>query len=168
MRKILVFITLALALCVIGANAQSFQVEKASKVKANGKDVTPGQVINENTTIKIDNNGYLLFVDTQNKKRYYINVSCKSKVKKLIKKAKAPMKVTKSYLESLFSQDKDRDKYASAGSVNRGEEGDATLSEFALMDFTRGDELPDSVPEPIGLDVLTTTEDTISVYYIIP
>lgn len=168
MRKIFVFIALALVFCLIGASAQPYQVEKASKVKANGRDVIPGQILDNNTNIKIDDNGYLLFLDTQNKKRYYINVKCKNKVKNLIQRAKSPMKVTQSYLESLFLEKQDKDKYASAGSVNRGEEEEAQLSEFALMDFTRGEELPDSVPEPIGINVLTSTEDTIFLYYIIP
>jgi len=168
MRKTLVFITLIMALCFISANAQSYQVEKASKAKANGKAITIGQTLNENATIRIEDNGYLLFVDVNNNKRYYINTSCNNKIKKLIKKAKAPMRVTKSYLESLFTQSQEKDKYASAGSVNRGDEGEAELSDFALMDPTRGDELPDSIPAPIGIDVLTTTEETISVYYIIP
>ena len=168
MRKILVFITLIMALCFISANAQTYQVEKASKAKANGKAITIGQTLNENTTIRIEDNGYLMFVDVKNNKRYYINTSCNKKIKKLIKKAKAPMKVTKSYLESLFTQNQDKDKYASAGSVNRGDDAEAVLSEFALMDHTRGDELPDSVPTPIGVDVLTTTEETVTVYYIIP
>ena len=168
MRKTLVFITLIMALCFISATAQSYQVEKASKAKANGKAITIGQTLNENATIRIEDNGYLLFVDVNNNKRYYINTSCNNKIKKLIKKAKAPMRVTKSYLESLFTQSQEKDKYASAGSVNRGDEGEAELSDFALMDPTRGDELPDSIPAPIGIDVLTTTEETISVYYIIP
>lgn len=168
MRKTLVFFTLIMALCFISANAQSYQVEKASKAKANGKAITIGQTLNENATIRIEDNGYLLFVDVNNNKRYYINTSCNNKIKKLIKKAKAPMRVTKSYLESLFTQSQEKDKYASAGSVNRGDEGEAELSDFALMDPTRGDELPDSIPAPIGIDVLTTTEETISVYYIIP
>ena len=168
MRKIFVFITLIMALCFISANAQPYQVEKASKAKANGKVITIGQTLNENVTIRIEDNGYLLFVDVNNNKRYYINTSCNNKIKKLIKKAKAPMRVTKSYLESLFTQSQEKDKYASAGSVNRGDEGEAELSDFALMDPTRGDELPDSIPAPIGIDVLTTTEETISVYYIIP
>ena len=41
MRKILVFITLIMALCFISANAQTYQVEKASKAKANGKATIP-------------------------------------------------------------------------------------------------------------------------------
>ena len=157
-----------MALFSILANAQSFIIEKASRAKANGKTITVGQVIDKNTTIKIEDNGFLMFVDNLNNKRYYINTSCNRKVQKLIKKSKAPIKVTKNYLESLFTQNQDRDKYSSAGSVNRGDEGDAELSDFASMEITRGDELPDSVPEPIGLDILTTTEETISIYYIIP
>ena len=34
MRKTLVFITLIMALCFLSANAQPYQVEKASKAKA--------------------------------------------------------------------------------------------------------------------------------------
>ena len=163
MRKIFVFIILSLAICFIGAYAQAFRVEKASKVKANGKNVTLGQMIDEKTTIKIDKNGYLMFVDTKNKKRYYINFSCKKKVKDLIKGAPAPMKVTKSYLESLITQNQDKDKYASAGSVSRGPEDDDPLYEFALAYLTLGDVSSDSVPELIGVDTVKTTEDTISV-----
>lgn len=168
MKKIFALITMALTLCYLSVKAQSFQVEKAFKAQANGKTITVGQSINENTTIKIDDNGYLLFVDNKNKKRYYINTSCKTKVKKLIGKAKAPMQVTMSYLESLFIQNQNNDRYSSAGSVNRGDEGEAALSDFALTEITRGEELPDSVPKPIGVDVLTTTEKTISLYFIIP
>lgn len=86
MRKIFVFITLMMTLCFISANAQPYQVEKASKVKANGKVITIGQTLNENATIRIEDNGYLLFVDTKSNKRYYINTSCNNKIKKLIKK----------------------------------------------------------------------------------
>ncbi len=168
MKKFFATITSALVLCLICANAQSFLVERASNVKANGKDVISGQMIDESTNIKIDGNGYILFFDTKSHKRYYINVKCNNKVKELTKRAKSPMRVTKSYLESLFTENQGKDKYASAGSVNRGDDGEAQLSEFAQTEITRGDELPDSVPEPIGVDVMTTTEDTISIYYIIP
>lgn len=164
MRKIFVFIILSLAICFVGAYAQTFRVEKASKVKANGKNVTSGQMIDEKTTIRIDKNGYLMFVDTKSKKRYYINFSCKKKVKDLIKGAPAPVKVTKGYLESLITQNQDKDKYASAGSVSRGPiDDDYLLYEFALAYLTFGDATNDSVPERIGVDTLKTAEDTISV-----
>lgn len=158
-----------MVLCLIGANAQPFLVEKVSKAKANGKTISAGQVLNENTTIKIEDGGYLLFVDNNNHMRYYINKSCNEKLIKLIKKAGTPMKVTKSYLESLFKQNQDKERASSAGSVYRGDDEDtAELSEFALTGLTRGEELPDSVPEPIGVNVLTTTKETISLYFIIP
>lgn len=158
-----------MVLCLIGANAQPFLVEKVSNAKANGKTISAGQVLDENTTIKIENGGFLLFVDNNNHMRYYINTSCNEKIKKLIKKAGAPMKVTKSYLESLFTQNQDKDRASSAGSVHRGDDDDAPeMSDYALTGLTRGDEIPDSVPEPIGVNVLTTTKETISLYFIIP
>lgn len=156
-----------MVLCFICANAQPFLVEKVSKAKANGKNIATGQILDENTTIKIDDGGYLLFVDNKNHMRYYVNSSCNAKIKKLIKKANAPIKVTNSYLESLFTPSQNNDRASSAGSVHRGDD-EATLSDFALTGYTRGDELPDSVPSPIGVNVLTTTEDTISLYFIIP
>ena len=69
MRKILVFITLIMALCFISANAQSFQVEKASKVKFGDQKVKVGMSLKNNDIVTIDNNGYLLLVDKNSKNR---------------------------------------------------------------------------------------------------
>ena len=59
MKKILIFITLNMVLCLIGANAQPFKVEKAYKVKVSDKKVTPGMSLKENDIINIDR--YLVY-----------------------------------------------------------------------------------------------------------
>ena len=156
-----VLIILALAFCLIHFDAHTFQVERTYKAQADGKAITAGQTIDENTTIKIDDDGFLLFVDNENKKRYYINTSCHLTVKKLIGKAKAPMQVTMSYLESLFTQEQ-TDKYTSAASVNRGDGNEGKASVFG-----KGDKQPDSVPKSTS-EADSTPEETISLYHIIP
>ena len=168
MKKILIFLSLALlvilalTLWFAGGNVQTFQVEKAYKAKADGKEMSAGQTIDENTIVKIDDGGYLLFVDNENKKRYFINTSCYLKVKKLVGKAKAPTQVTMSYLESLFKKEQN-DKYTSAGSVNRGDGSDGEASAFGC-----GPEQPDSAPKSTGEPNTTTPEETISLYLITP
>ena len=168
MKKTLVFISLALlislalTLSFCGDDPQTFRVEKAYKAQADGKVITAGQTINENSTIIIGNDGYILFVDSQNKKRYYINTSCNLKLSELIGKAKAPMQVTMSYLESLFTKNQN-EKYTSAGSVNRGEGEDGSPSVFIP-----GAERLDSAGKPIGANDTTAADETIYLYHIIP
>ena len=167
MKKTIIFISfvlivLVLALCFIDFDKQTFQVERAYKALADGKEITAGQTIDENTTIKIDDDGYILFVDNENKKRYFVNTSCHLTVKKLIGKAKSPMQVTMNYLESLFTKEQN-DKYTSAASVNRGDGNEGKTSVFG-----QSDELPDTAPKSPNETDSTTPEETISLYHITP
>lgn len=120
MKKILLFIMLVVALCVIGASAQTFKVEKALKAKANGTAITAGQTLNEKTTIEIGDGGYLMFVDNKSHKRYYIDSKCNKQIKAILKQnKKKPIKVTMGDVAPMISHLEGKDRYSSTGSVVR-------------------------------------------------
>lgn len=152
-RKKIIFLSIALialaavlCFCFLGADggAMPYRVEKAYNVASYGNNVTEGQIIDGNTEITIDNRGYIMFLDTISKKRYLVNTPCKAKVKELIGKANKPQNVTKNYLEALFSQKQEKDKYSSAGRVCRGGDHEEVLTDS------------------------TSAEDVISVCYVVP
>ena len=169
MKKILVFITLNMVLCFIGANAQPFQVEKAYKVKVSDKKVTAGMSLKENDIINIDNNGYLLIVDVQTKNRYYINFSCRSKVSNLIKKGKNPMTVTTTFIDKFFSSPRRNTDYASSGNIIRGDEDEN------LMPVSQKAELADKenpkeeiAPTTIEMDSSDIDGETVTLFIVMP
>lgn len=168
MRKLLVFITLIMALCFISANAQSYQVEKAFKVKVGDKKATIGMSLTEKDIINVDNNGYLIFVDVKSKKRYYVNHPCRSKVANLVKKAQSPMKVTKSFLDAILTAPRTNTDYASAGSIYRGEEDELKPIEFDVP-MANADSLGmKDIPESIEVDPNLIEGETITLYFVIP
>ena len=127
MKKILVFTVLCL---VIGVSAsakapksktpktKTYKVEKTFEVYTGNSKVESGATITANSVIEIKANGYLMFVDNSGKKRYYVNRSCKSKVKDLIAQVKNPKSVSKSFLEEMMTKSQ-RFQYSSAGNVER-------------------------------------------------
>ena len=167
MRKIFVFIALALVFCLIGASAQPYQVEKAFKVKIDNKKITIGTTLGNNDIVEIDNNGYLLIVDQKSKKRYYINYPCRSKLSNLIKKAKSPMKVTKSFLETVLTKRSNTD-YASAGNVYRGDNEELLESMNSDRIATHQSPILDSIPESILIDSTLIEGDTVTLYFVLP
>ena len=167
MRKILVFITIT-ALCFISANAQSFQVEKASKVKLGDKNVTVGMSLNNDDIVTIDNNGFFLFVDKKSKYRYYINYPCRSKIANLIKKAQSPITVTKTFLDTVLSSRRTNTDYASAGSIYRGEDNEA-MKPLAQAEIIKTDtHNTDSIPSSIEIDSSMLEGETITLYFVLP
>ncbi len=168
MRKILVFITLIMALCFISANAQSFQVEKASKVKLGDQKVKVGMSLKNNEIVTIDNNGYLLLVDKKSKNRYYVNYPCRSKIANLIKKAQSPITVTKSFLDTVLSSRRTNTDYASAGSVYRGEENEELMPLVPAEMLKNDAHSTDSIPNSIEIDSSMIEGETITLYFVLP
>ncbi|MBR5118443.1 MAG: hypothetical protein IK100_07345 [Muribaculaceae bacterium] len=124
MKKILLFIVFCL---VIGVTASAkpnksapttYKVEKAFNVYQGGSEIKVGSTISPATVVEIKGNGYLMFVDNNAKKRYYVSRKCKSTVKSLVVEVKKPKSVSKIYLEQMMTDSK-RYEYSSAGNVER-------------------------------------------------
>lgn len=100
------------------AKVKTYKVEQVNKVYVDDNLVAMGSSINGNTVIEIKSNGYLMFVDNDAKKRYYVSRVCKSMLKDLVSEVKKPKSVAKSFLESVMTKNKRAD-YSSAGNVER-------------------------------------------------
>lgn len=96
----------------------TYKVEKAYEVYCNGDRVPEGSELKGNSTIEVKSNGYLMIVNTNAKKRYYISKAIKAKVEDVVKEATKPKSVSKVYLESLINK-KRNDRSNSYGNVER-------------------------------------------------
>ena len=160
---------MALILCCFSVKAQSFQVEKAHKVKVADKKVTTGMSLSENDIVSIDNNGYLLLVDMKSKNRYYVNFPCRSKVANIIKKGKNPITVTKSFLESFFTSQRRNTDYASAGNVIRGDEDDDLMSvEQKAEIINKNNPTGEIPPAAIEMEPNLVEGETVTLFIVLP
>ena len=137
MKKILLLIVLCL---LVGATADAaqkgkkkatktkakttavatYKVEKAHEVYCDGQEVMEGTNLSANSTVEIKGKGYLMIVNANAKKRYYVSKAMKAKVADVVKEVAKPKSVSKAYLESLMTEKKNtHDRSNSYGNVER-------------------------------------------------
>lgn len=136
MKKILLLIVLCL---LVGATADAqkgkkkatktkekttavatYKVEKAHEVYCDGNEVVEGTTLSANNTVEIRSKGYLMIVNTNAKKRYYISKAVKARVADVVKEVTKPKSVSKAYLESLMTEKKNSNDYSNSyGNVLR-------------------------------------------------